>query len=153
MFRSKLVLGFLIAALGLSVNVSATVAATVAADDPTAKLDNKTCLSCHDGNKGELEVPAADGETRPLLAVEPDGFAKSVHSDMQCIDCHEGITDSVANHKQTSAPKRPDCVQCHQKLQQSPNWEKRRREKAAAQGDCGKYRELQGVLPRASERG
>jgi len=129
MFRSKLVLGFLIAALGVSLNVSATVAATVAADDSAAKLDNKTCLTCHDGNKGELEVPAADGETRPLLAVEPEGFAKSVHSDMQCIDCHEGITDSVANHKQTSAPKRPDCVQCHEKLQQSPGWEKAAAEK------------------------
>ncbi|MDD2918845.1 MAG: cytochrome c3 family protein [Rhodoferax sp.] len=87
----------------------------IAADDASG-LGNKTCLSCHDGKSGKLEVPDADGEKRALYTVEPTAFAKSVHSGMECVNCHLEINDSSANHKKTLGEKRPDCVQCHQKL-------------------------------------
>ena len=117
MFRSKLVTGFLVAVLALT--ASAASGATAPDVAPRSRLDNQTCLSCHDGAKGPIEVPGADGETRPLRAVEHQGFATSVHSDMQCVSCHVEITDSVANHKKTSGARPPDCVQCHSKLQQA----------------------------------
>ncbi len=101
MFRKKLALGILFAALGFAASVSATVEPAVAEvasaateEDSGPKLDNTTCLSCHDGKHGAIEVPAADDETRELGAVEPEGYATSVHSDMQCVACHVEITDS-----------------------------------------------------------
>jgi hypothetical protein len=42
----------------------------------TPKLDNATCLTCHDGKKGKLEVDAKGGEKRALTAVNPVKFAK-----------------------------------------------------------------------------
>jgi len=124
MFRKTFALGILFAALGFAASVPATVepavaeaAPAVAEADSGPKLDNQTCLSCHDGKHGALEVPAADDETRELNAVEPEGFATSVHSDMQCVGCHVEITDSVANHQKASGAKPPDCLQCHLNLQ------------------------------------
>ena len=116
MFHCRLAAGFLITVLALA--ASAACGATAPGEVPGPKLDNQTCLSCHDGAKGPIEVPGPDEETRPLHAVEQQGFATSVHSDMQCVSCHVEITDSVANHKKASGVRPPDCVQCHIKLQQ-----------------------------------
>ncbi len=82
----------------------------------TAKLDNASCLTCHDGKKGKLEVPAKDGEKRALAAVELIKYAKSTHGEMQCIDCHKEITDAVASHKKNAAVAKPNCVTCHEAL-------------------------------------
>jgi cytochrome b subunit of formate dehydrogenase len=119
MCGSKLTVWFVGAALFFAVGVSAGAAA-----ENESGLGNKVCLSCHDGKKGKLEVPVADGAKRALHAVEPGGFAKSVHSGMECIACHLEISDSVAPHKKTLGEKRPDCVQCHQKLKADSPQEK-----------------------------
>ncbi|MCX7042544.1 MAG: cytochrome c3 family protein [Gammaproteobacteria bacterium] len=103
----------------LALTASAASGAIAPDEVPEAKLDNPTCLSCHDSAKGPIEVPGPDEETRPLRAVDHQGFASSVHSDMQCVSCHVEITDSVANHKKISGARPPDCVQCHTKLQQA----------------------------------
>lgn len=87
--------------------------ATPAAGD---KLDNATCLSCHDGKKGKLEVDGADGEKRALLAVRHDAFGKSVHAKMECIGCHIDIKDNRAPHGKSGAAAKVDCVQCHTEL-------------------------------------
>ena len=53
------------------------VAATGKDAAPVAqKLDNATCQTCHDGKKGKLEVPAADGKKHELHEVVPDKYAK-----------------------------------------------------------------------------
>jgi cytochrome b subunit of formate dehydrogenase len=106
------------AALHVAAAISGGFAATAAGKDTAAQagLGNAACLSCHDGRKGKLEVPAADGGKRALHAVAPEKFAKSVHSDMECIACHLEIHDSSTPHKKTLGENRPDCVQCHQKL-------------------------------------
>lgn len=78
-------------------------------------LDNTTCLTCHDGTQGKLEVPGADGENRALHEIVPDKYGKSVHAKMECVACHTNITDNVSPH-QKSAAKAPDCAQCHQAL-------------------------------------
>jgi cytochrome b subunit of formate dehydrogenase len=87
-------------------------------------LGNADCLSCHDGKKGKLQVPAAEGEKRALHAVDPGQFAKSVHADMECIACHLNINDSTTPHKKTIGEKRPDCVQCHLGLGEAASQEK-----------------------------
>ena len=80
------------------------------------KLDNATCNTCHDGKKGKLEVPAADGAKRELYTVDVVKYAKSIHGDMQCIDCHKEITDAVAKHKIDAAAAKPNCITCHEAL-------------------------------------
>ncbi|RLJ67648.1 cytochrome b/b6 domain-containing protein [Sulfurisoma sediminicola] len=89
-------------------------AATVAAA-PAAKLDNAACLTCHDGQKGKLEVADADGEKRKLRDVHTDKYGKSVHARMECVACHTDITDNVSPHQKTGA-KTADCATCHQAL-------------------------------------
>ena len=54
----------------------------------SGKLDNATCLTCHDGKKGKLEVPVAEGEPRALRSVVPAKFDLGVHAKMQCVACH-----------------------------------------------------------------
>jgi cytochrome b subunit of formate dehydrogenase len=109
-----------------------------AAKDSVPGLGNATCLPCHDGKKGKLEAPAADGEKRVLQAVNPGQFDKSVHADMECIACHLDINDSATPHKKTIGERRPDCVQCHLKLGDAASQEKtageRRRMRHVAEG-------------------
>src|SRR3546814_15297731 len=90
MVRSKLAMGFVVGLFWIAVSVPS---GAVAADDAAPPgLDNTACLSCHDGEHGDLEVPAADDETRTLTPVEPGAFANSVHADMDCVACHRDIT-------------------------------------------------------------
>jgi cytochrome b subunit of formate dehydrogenase len=118
--RSKLVVWFVAAVFCGAVSLSGAAAGKETAPG----LGNADCLSCHDGRKGKLEVPAAGGETRVLHPVAADKFAKSVHSDMECIACHLDINDSATPHKKTRGEKRPDCVPCHLKLGEAAIQEK-----------------------------
>lgn len=84
-------------------------------------LENATCLSCHDGKKGKLEVPGADDAMRTLHSVAPDKFGESVHAKMACVACHTDITDNAekdnAHAKDTTQKlKKVDCAGCHQDL-------------------------------------
>ena len=92
------------------------IAGTAPASAAPVKLDNASCLTCHDGRKDALAAPVAGGAARPLHSVSPDKYTKSVHSTMQCVACHLEIVDSVTPHQKDSAAKKPDCVQCHTAL-------------------------------------
>jgi len=116
MLRSRLAVWFVVAWFGVAVGLPVGVAA--AEDEAGVGLDNSTCLSCHDGEHGDLDVPGTDDETRTLLPVEPDAFAESVHSGMDCIDCHREITDAVADHQKAEGVDPPNCVTCHTALQE-----------------------------------
>ncbi len=101
--------------------VAATGAAPSASPAPPPKLDNPTCLTCHDGKKGKLEVPGTDGKPRALRSVAPDKFGQGVHADMTCVACHTDITDSPKkgqSHSKDSTQKlkKVDCAGCHQDL-------------------------------------
>ena len=63
--------------------------------------DNAICLNCHDSNKKKLEVPGAEGQPRALHGVTPEAFAKGVHADMRCIDCHTDILSIERGGKAT----------------------------------------------------
>ncbi|HEX5804007.1 MAG TPA: cytochrome C, partial [Azospira sp.] len=80
-----------------------------------AKLDNATCLSCHDGSK-KIEVPGADDEKRALAPVHKDKVAKGVHARMDCVSCHTDIVDSRDNHQKAAGAAKPECATCHTRL-------------------------------------
>ena len=116
--------------------VSAALAAAKAAPEPVAAvvvaLDNATCQTCHDGKKGKLEVPGADGKPRALHSIAPDAFAKGVHAKMECVACHADITDNAAtanaHQRNTAQPlKKVDCAGCHQDL-----WDKAQKDGKSA---------------------
>ena len=102
---------------GLAQTPTAPAAAPVAAK----ALDNATCLTCHDGKKGKLEVPGAQGKPRALHSVAPDKFGESVHAKMDCVACHTDITDNAEKgnqHAKDTAQKlkKVDCAGCHTTL-------------------------------------
>jgi len=97
----------------------------MAADPPA--LDDAGCLTCHDGRKGDLNVPDAKGKPRPLHVVVPAKLAAGVHAKLTCVGCHTDIVDNVAPHKKAQAPK-ADCAACHQDL-----WDRAKQEGRAAQ--------------------
>ncbi len=93
-----------------------------AAEPPAPTLDNATCLTCHDGKKGKLEVPGAEGaKPKTLHAIPTDKFGKSVHGRMECVACHTDIKDNAdkgnVHARNTAEPlKKVDCAGCHQEL-------------------------------------
>jgi len=101
-------------------------AVAAAADAPAAasaapNLDNATCLTCHDGAKGKLEIPAADGKSRALKTIDRDKYQKGVHAQMECVTCHTDIKDNaqkgnVHAKDPAQALKKVDCASCHQEL-------------------------------------
>jgi len=115
----------LVGTLGVFAHPPATAATKAVASEPN--LDNSTCLACHDGKKGKLEAHSADGEAHSLRPVSNSQFGGSVHAKMQCVACHNDITDSAAPHKH-SAQKAPDCAQCHEAL-----WEEAKKAGAGAE--------------------
>ncbi|MDO8786933.1 MAG: cytochrome C [Sulfuritalea sp.] len=96
--------------------IAAGISGTAAARDSAPGLGNATCLSCHDGKKGKLEVPGTDDKKRALTPVDRRKFATSVHSDVECVVCHVEIIDSSIPHKKSLDEKKPDCAPCHLKL-------------------------------------
>ena len=84
-------------------------------------LDNATCLTCHDGKKGKLEVATPGGKPKALHAIPPDKYGKSVHARMECVTCHTDIKDNAEKgnvHARDPAQplKKVDCAGCHQEL-------------------------------------
>ena len=71
------------------------------------KFKNSDCLDCHLDPSTTRKV---DGKIVPLL-FPTNAFQKSVHSMLDCVDCHTGIKDLV--HESKLPP--PDCSGCHEK--------------------------------------
>jgi cytochrome b subunit of formate dehydrogenase len=115
LWRATLLIG-----LAASWFSGAGLTATGNAETPPSGLGNASCLSCHDGKKGKLEVPDADGAKRALRNVDRAKFAQSLHSTMECIACHQEIGDSATPHRKTPGEKKPDCLQCHLEVAKTP---------------------------------
>lgn len=89
-------------------------------------LDKATCLKCHENKHEKIKVPVViDGEEdeRDLRQIDTRKFGKSVHSEMQCVDCHKNIVDSQKNHKLDKNAPKADCIGCHTEL-----WNKAKQE-------------------------
>jgi cytochrome b subunit of formate dehydrogenase len=70
------------------------------------KLKNVDCLDCHTDPANKR---AANSPKPPLTLFPTLRFAKSVHSGLDCIDCHDGIKEMV--HEAMVPP--PNCASCH----------------------------------------
>src|SRR3954469_20168463 len=73
----------------------------------SAALKSSDCLDCHLDPSTTRKV---NGKVISLL-FPTNNFAKSVHSQLDCTDCHEGIKDLV--HPSKLPP--PNCASCHEK--------------------------------------
>jgi cytochrome b subunit of formate dehydrogenase len=104
-------------------------AAATGGKNSATDLGNASCLSCHDGKRGKLEVRDTDGEMRALRKVDPGKYGKSVHAAMECITCHREINDSVAPHSNAVGEKKPDCAGCHLEIAKTPSYFKTAQER------------------------
>jgi cytochrome b subunit of formate dehydrogenase len=111
-----------LAALSLA---GALVALPALAADKSAepeKLDNDTCLTCHNTKAKKIEVPVAGGKTRALHGLPGEKFEDSVHGKMECTSCHAAIKDNAEKGVHAKDPAlaatKPDCATCHQDLWQ-----------------------------------
>lgn len=97
------------------------IACTIlAADAP--KFTNKQCLECHEDMASTREV---NGKEMPLEIFTTNGFSKSVHAAINCVECHAGVTDLEHSGK---LPQ-PTCAGCHDK---NPSHEKAASEYASS---------------------
>jgi cytochrome b subunit of formate dehydrogenase len=90
--------------------------ALAALSDLPARLDNASCLSCHDSTRHKIEVAGPDDEKRPLAPVDTALFGKGVHAKMTCVACHTDIVDAREKHEKLANQAKPDCATCHAKL-------------------------------------
>src|ERR1017187_1094002 len=74
------------------------------------KLKNADCLDCHTDPANKRVV---NGHAEAMALFPTNGFAKSVHSTLDCIDCHDGIKEM--QHDKNVPP--PNCAGCHDKEQ------------------------------------
>ena len=86
--------------------VPAGRAATAPTPAP-AKLSNSDCLDCH---LDPTTTRVVNGKKVSLL-FPTNAFQQSVHSQLDCVDCHDGIKDLV--HPSHLPP--PNCAGCHEK--------------------------------------
>jgi cytochrome b subunit of formate dehydrogenase/mono/diheme cytochrome c family protein len=86
----------------------ATPAASAAATNAVEKLANSDCIDCHTDPSNTRVV---NGQKIPLAVFPTNDFARSVHSMLDCTDCHTGVKELV--HDANLPP--PDCTGCHEK--------------------------------------
>ena len=68
-------------------------------------VENEVCMECH--ADPEL-VRESDYETGSSVFVDPERLARSVHADMDCVDCH-----SEASEDHPARMKPVNCADCH----------------------------------------
>ncbi|MEX2043930.1 MAG: cytochrome c3 family protein, partial [Opitutus sp.] len=67
---------------------------------------NSDCMDCHEA---EL-TPGTNGQPGTWEGIRPDLFSRSVHGQLNCVDCHATITSM--DHPSTLPPAQ--CASCHQ---------------------------------------
>lgn len=87
-----------------------STAGLFAADEPAAEakpVPNSECMDCHEAEFKSRKK----GLPKEWVGVRPEVFAKSVHGQLDCIDCHDTIKETPHDSK---LPK-VDCASCHEK--------------------------------------
>lgn len=74
---------------------------------PLYSQGNDECLSCH----SDKTLTMTKNGKGISLWVDEDKFSKSVHSSLECIDCHTGFSPNDIPHAKKIKPVR--CVNCH----------------------------------------
>jgi cytochrome b subunit of formate dehydrogenase len=68
-------------------------------------IANSECMDCHEAEP----LPPAKGGPGKFTGVRPEFFRKSVHGKLNCVDCHQGITETPHSSKLPPA----QCSSCH----------------------------------------
>ena len=92
----------------LLVTLLAWVVPGFAETNTASKLASADCLDCHTDPANKRMV---NGHAEAMALFPTNGFAKSVHSALDCIDCHDGIKEM--QHDKNVPP--PNCTGCHEK--------------------------------------
>ncbi|MDI6747421.1 MAG: cytochrome c3 family protein [Rhodocyclaceae bacterium] len=103
----------------LSVMIALPGAAFASAVKSSDPLSRESCLKCHENKHDKIKVPVViDGEEdeRELRSIDKRKFAKSVHSQMQCLDCHKNIVDARKDHQLDANAPQASCIGCHEDL-------------------------------------
>ena len=93
----------LLALLGIAASLPAAEPAPAAPE----VFPNADCLDCHNDPSNTRTV---NGKSVPLELFTTNRFEKSVHANLNCVDCHVGIKDLV--HESKLPP--PNCINCHE---------------------------------------
>lgn len=73
------------------------------------QIDDETCVSCHD----DIDLTGFNSKGEEItMFVSADTLAQSVHSEMDCIDCHVDL-DNVDDYPHDDVLKQVDCSGCH----------------------------------------
>ncbi|HET7537132.1 MAG TPA: hypothetical protein VFJ90_11790, partial [Candidatus Didemnitutus sp.] len=89
--------------------VAATEAKPAVVDLAELGIANSDCLDCH---KAKFK-PRKAGGPKEWVGVKPDGFTKSVHGKLNCIDCH--VTIKETPHETDTKLPPAQCASCHEK--------------------------------------
>jgi hypothetical protein len=73
---------------------------------------NDECLMCHDDN----QLKSKRNGRSISLYVNESRFSGSVHTDMECVDCHQDIDAENLPHRETF--ERVDCGVCHDDIEE-----------------------------------
>jgi len=93
-----------------------------------AAQDNESCLDCHDDD----EMTSEDGR---FVGVVAAFFAKSIHGDMDCVDCHAAPGDyDDEPHWASYTPV--DCAECHEDESHSYQLNHHFKSRQSANGDA-----------------
>ena len=85
-------------------------AAGAATTNAAPKFASADCLDCHLDPANKRMV---NGHAVPLALFPTNGFARSVHSALDCVDCHDGLKE--LQHDKNLSP--PNCGSCHEQEQ------------------------------------
>jgi len=70
-----------------------------------AQFSNADCMNCH----GDKTLSKTEKGKSVSLYLDEPVFKKSVHGELECVSCHQGITDLPHAEKLAA----PDCGSCH----------------------------------------
>ncbi len=77
---------------------------------PLAQNGVEDCLACHSDESLTMDK---NGKTISLF-VEPGRYSASVHSGIECVDCHSGFNGEDLPHKAGANIQKVDCGSCHE---------------------------------------
>ncbi|MGE5399090.1 MAG: cytochrome c3 family protein [Ignavibacteriales bacterium] len=74
-----------------------------------AQTKKTPCIECH----GDKTLTMQRNGKEVSLYVDSDNYKKSVHSDVECTDCHSGFDADNVPHKEGNDIAKVNCAQCH----------------------------------------
>jgi cytochrome b subunit of formate dehydrogenase len=107
--RFQFTLSVLLAAIWISLLAGPARAQDETEFEEPEPISTEDCLECH--SQDDLEMDKPDGTTLSMF-VDEKILRSSVHSELDCADCHEDLT---TEHPDDEIPAKPvRCAECHE---------------------------------------